>query len=424
MRATEEARPGGALTGCRVLELSHLAGAVAGKILADLGAEVIKIEPRGGEHARRSEPTCVDDRGERHGLEFLAFNTSKRTVTIDLATEAGLEVFGRLAEKADIVVLDWERIGDPQESDRLRDRCRRDNPGLVWCEIWPYGRGEFDTTLATEFTLQAQGGHLYLNGEIERPPVRICAPVASAQSGAEAAGAALMAYYHSLRTGQGQRVDISVQACVVWTLLNTTMTWQCLGIDEVRGGSVKRERGNTFFTRLVWPCQDGFIQFGPVGGGGGAVREASFAKLVEWMREEGYYQPILDAHDWNGEARFTVPQQAYDEVTEVIGGFIKTRTLDELIERGMKNGMLLAPVYSIAQLLESEQLAAREFFVELTDEARGLTARLPGAFARMEGTPLLTPHRAPFAGEDTIDVLSEIGLGTDDIENLLAAEAL
>lgn len=414
----------GALEGCRVLELSHVSAAVAGKVLADLGADVIRIEPRGGDAARCSEPSYIDAAGERHGIVYLAFNGNKRSVCADLGTRAGREILARLARTADIVLLDWERVTDPKEADLLRSLCTEENTRLVWCEIWPYGRGEHEGTVASELTLQAQGGHLYLNGEIDRPPVQISAPVASVQSGAEAASAALMAYYHAIRTGVGQAVDVSVQACVVWTLLNTTMTWQCLGIDEVRGGSVKKERGNTFYTRLVWECRDGFIQFGPVGGGGGAVREASYATLVAWMREEGFDHPILEAHDWNGEARFTVPQEAYDEVTEAIAAFIRTRRLDELIERGMKKGILLAPIYSVPQLLDSEQLLARGYFREVHDEARGVTATVPGPFARMSETPLRDIEPAPRVGVHTGEVLAEAGFEPREIDALIAAEAV
>lgn len=417
-------RTGGALAGCRVLELGHLAAAVAGKVLADLGADVIRIESRGGDAIRHAEPAHVDGTGERQGIAFLAFNGNKRSATVDLTAEAGREVLGRLARKADIVLLDWERVTGPEEADRLRDICTAGNPALVWCEVWPYGRGEHERAAATELTLQAQGGHLYLNGEINRPPVQVSASVATIQSGAEAASAALMAHYHAVRTGVGQAVDVSVQACVIWTLLNTTMTAQCMGIDEVRGGSVKKERGNTFFTRLVWPCKDGYIQFGPVGGGGGAVRETSYSTLVEWMRDEGFYEPILEAHDWNGEARFTVPQEAYDEVTEAIGAFIRTRTLDELIEQGMKRRILLAPIYSIPQLLECEQLVARNFFREVHDPRRGLTALLPGPFAHLSDTPLADPGPAPAPGGDTAPVLAEAGFARQEIDALVAAEAV
>jgi crotonobetainyl-CoA:carnitine CoA-transferase CaiB-like acyl-CoA transferase len=362
---------GAALAGCRVLELSHSAAAVAGRVLADLGAEVIKIEPPGGERARRAEPAFDGADGQRHGFAFLAFNLGKRSVTLDLDSAAGQEILSRLAAASDIVVTDWERAGTPRHADRLRALCMAANPGLVFCEIWPYGRGEYEDTAATDLTIQAQGGHLYLNGDTDRPPVRVSAPVAVLAGGTEAASAALMAYYHAVRTGEGQRVDVSLQACVIWTLLNTTMTWQCMGIDEMRGGAMKKERGNPFFTRLVWPCKDGFIQFGPVGGGGGKARDISLDALIAWMREEGFFDEILLAHDWNGPNRFSVPQEAYDAVTEVIGSFIATRTMDELIERGMKQRILLAPIYTVPQLLQAEQLKARGFFREVPDARRG-----------------------------------------------------
>jgi crotonobetainyl-CoA:carnitine CoA-transferase CaiB-like acyl-CoA transferase len=416
--------PGAALSGVRVLELSASSAAVAGRALADLGAEVIKIEPLGGEPARVRPPSLVTRCGTTCSVFWLAFNINKKSVTLDLTAEAGREVLERLAETADIVLCDWERIASPHEADRLRERCSARNPALVWGEIWPYGRGEHETSPATDLTIQAQGGHLYLNGEIDRAPVRIGSPVATLQGGAEAASAALMAYYHAFRTGVGQRVDVSLQECVVWTLLNTTMTWQCMGIDEVRGGSVKKERGNDFFTRLVWQCLDGFITFGPVGGGGGAARETSFNQLVEWMREEDKFDEVLLSHDWNGDKRFSIPQKDYDAVTKVIGDFIATKTVHELVERGMKRGILLAPIYSISQLLECEQLAARDFYREVTDDARGLTARYPGPFARLSETPIRDFSAAPAAGRDTEEILEAIGLDEDVVAQLRAAEVI
>src|SRR3546814_8166578 len=94
-----------------------------------------------------------------------------------------------------------------------------------------------------------------------------------------------MTYYNRLKTGSGQRVDISIQECVVWTLLNTTMAWQLLGMTEMRGGAVRKERANRFYTRLVCPCRNGHIFFAPAGGGAGAGREKSYAALVAWMTD-------------------------------------------------------------------------------------------------------------------------------------------
>src|SRR3546814_8672705 len=115
------------------------------------------------------------------------------------------------------------------------------------------------------------------------------------------------------------------------------MRWQVLGLTEMRGGAVRKERANRFDTRLVWPCREGHIFFGPVGGGGGAAREKSYAALVAWMTEDGATDAILTAQDWNGPEQFSIPQTDYDAVTDVIGRFIRTKTVDELMERAVKD---------------------------------------------------------------------------------------
>jgi crotonobetainyl-CoA:carnitine CoA-transferase CaiB-like acyl-CoA transferase len=202
-----------ALAGCRVLELSHAAGALAGRVLADLGAEVVKIEPPGGEPGRKAEPLVNLPNGEGLSAFWLAFNVSKRSVCLDIDTAEGARDFVDLARTADIVVTDFERL-NLADCDRLCALALASNPALVWVEIWPFGRGApHENYPGTDTIVQALGGHLFLNGDIDRPPVRIGLPVAIMQGGAEAASAALMAYYHRLRTGHGQRVDVSMQEC-------------------------------------------------------------------------------------------------------------------------------------------------------------------------------------------------------------------
>ena len=394
-----------ALDGLRVLEISALAGAVAGRVLADLGAEVIKIEPEGGEPFRRSLPLVPTGMGEESAA-WLAFNHGKKSVTLALETEAGREGFAALCVGTDIVVCDWERLALDQ-MDRLSALARKANPALIWTEILPFGRGRpYERYAATDTTLQALGGHLYLNGDVDRPPVRISVPVGSIQGGAEAASAALMAYYHCLTTGEGQRVDISVQECIVWTLLNSTMAWQILGLNEMRGGAIRKERANRFFTRLVWETRDGFIFFGPVGGGGGAAREKSYAALTHWMAEEGFTDDILSRHDWNGDGQFFIPQEDYDAVTQVIMAFIRTKTTDELMERAVRERILLAPISSVQGVFENPQFRARGLFRQLRDEDRGLSVELPSLWANLSATPLLPPRPAPKPGADTSTLLS------------------
>ncbi|MCW1935008.1 CoA transferase [Pararhodobacter zhoushanensis] len=398
-----------ALDGLRVLELSALAGAVCGRVLADLGAEVIKLEPAGGEPFRRSLPVVPTALGDESAA-WLAYNHGKKSVTLDpVADEAA---FAALCAGADIVVTDWERL-DLDTMDQLAAIARAANPALVWCEILPFGRGgPFERYAATDTVLQALGGHLYLNGDVDRPPVRISLPVGSIQGGAEAASAALMAYWHALKTGEGQRVDVSVQACIVWTLLNSTMAWQILGLNEMRGGAIRKERANRFYTRLVWDTQDGYIFFGPVGGGGGSARIKSYEALVSWMAEEGITDPILTRHDWNGDGQFFIPQEDYDAVTQVILGFVRTKTTDELITRAVKERILLAPISSVAGVFDNPQYRARGYFRPLADPVRQLDIELPARWANLSATPLRAPMPAPLPGADTAAVLSTLEQGT------------
>lgn len=389
------------LEGVRVIEISALSGAVCGRTLADMGAEVIKLEPAGGETARQDLPLIPMLDGSKESAAWIVYNLGKRSVTADLDTSQGLSAFKQMVKTADIVIVDFQRL-NLDEMDRLAAIARQINPKLVWTEITPFGRGHaYEHTPATDTTLQALGGHLYQNGDVDRPPVRIGVPVGLIQAGAEAANAALMAYYHALRGGEGQRVDISVQECVIWTLLNTTMAWQILSLNELRGGALRKERSNQFYTRLVWPCQDGYVVFGPVGGGGGSARVKSYDALLKWMAEDGIADEILTGRDWNGDGQFFIPQQDYDHVTDVICRFIATKTLVELTERAVRDRILMAPINSLSDILSNPQHAARHYFEDFEDRARGIKAKLPTNWVRMSQTPLQPPAPAPRAGADS-----------------------
>lgn len=406
-----------ALEGVRVLEISSLAGAVCGRVLADLGAEVIKIEPQGGEAARMDAPLIPVAGGKQESATWLTYNAGKKSVTLDLDSDAGRRDFATLATGAAIVVSDFQRLTLAQ-MDELEAIASKANPAVIWTEILPFGRGHiYENVAATDTTLQALGGHLYQNGDVDRPPVRIGLPVGLIQAGAEASNATLMAYYHVLNTGEGQRVDISVQECVIWTLLNTTMAWQILSLNELRGGAIRKERANRFFTRLVWPCKDGYIVFGPVGGGGGSARVKSYEALLAWMAEEGITDPILTKHDWNGDGQFAIPQADYDAVTAVIYEFIQAKTSEELIARAVRERILMAPINSIKDIHQNPQFRARNLFKPFEDPARGIAAELPANWVRLSETPLCNPTPAPQPGADTAACLGAQG-GTRNLQGV------
>jgi crotonobetainyl-CoA:carnitine CoA-transferase CaiB-like acyl-CoA transferase len=333
---------------------------------------------------------------------WLAFNVSKRSITIDFDNPDGLHRLAAVARTADIVITDFQRLSLKGPIICTRTHAIQSGAGL--------GRGlaaDAGTVRnhpAGELVMQALGGHLCLNGDIDRPPVRIGLPVGIMQGGAEAASAALMAYFHRLKSGRGQRVDVSIQECVTWTLLNSTMIWQLLEINEIRGGAVRMERANKFYTRLVWPCADGYITIAPVGGGFGVVRERSYTALVAWMAEDGITDELLTARDWNGKDAFRISQDDYDRVAEIIGGFIKRKTKRELMERAVKHQILLAPISGIKDIFENPHLRARGLYDQLSDPARKTRLEYPAVWANLSNTPLRRPTPVPKPGEHDAEI--------------------
>ncbi len=386
------------LAGVRVLELSSFAAAVTGRVLADLGADVLKVEPPGGERARATPPLARLAGGQEVSWYWLAFNASKRSVCIDLASPSGRAQFLDEAQAADIIVTDQGRL-TTAERDDLAAAVAQQNPAAIWTEVLAFGRGAPDEDYpAGELVLQALGGHLCLNGEPDRPPVWIGLPVAHMQGGAEAASAALMAYYHRLRTGKGQRVDVSIQECVTWTMLNTVMTWQLAGRNEERGGAIRRERMNNYFTRLVWECADGYVALSPIGGGGGSVRAKSFRALVAWMAEDGVDDALLTSRNWTGKDA-GVTQEDYDAVAALIGAFVRTKTKKQLMDRGVRDSILLAPINGVGDILGSDHFRERGLFQRLRLEGwGGVEVDYPAKWVNFSRTPLrpvFTPPAVP-----------------------------
>ena len=384
----------GPLGGLLVVDLTNECGALAGRALAELGATVIKVEAPGGDASRRRGPLGPGD----WSLEWWGANAGKRLVEHDLHTDVGREAVAELITGADILVESWgtRRLADQGiDAAALRER----NPQLIHVSVTPFGStGPYADFLASDLTLQAMGAHMYVTGDPDRPPLSIGAEVAYAHAGAEAAAAALMAYYESRDSGLGQHVDVSAQQCVVWTLLNSTMTWQLAGRNDQRGGAFRRERGLDLVTRFVWECADGYVHFVPVGGGGGRARQQSFDAVVEWMTELGHDDPILRAFDWNGEDSQTLRQDDYDRLAATLDAVLRTKTVRELYAFAVERRVLLAPVMSVAEILDADpQLEARDAWRRIAAPT-GDQVRIPGPFAKFSETPLRSEVAAGTVG--------------------------
>jgi crotonobetainyl-CoA:carnitine CoA-transferase CaiB-like acyl-CoA transferase len=392
---------------------------MCGRVLADLGADVIKVEPPTGDPGRLVGP-FLPDVGPPHesSLSWWSRNLGKRAVTLDTAHARGREILHRLVDRAAVVVDSPDlAVAAPAFS---FDEFQRQWPAGIYVSVTGYGRsGPKSRYAATDLTVQAAGGHLYLNGDRDRPPVRIGLPVAELQAGVEAAAATVVALFHRLRTGRGQCVDVSMQQAIVWTLLNTTMTWQLVAREEERGGAVRKERASTIYSRLIWECRDGYVHFVPVAGGGGLARERSWRALVAWMEQEGFGDPMLRAKDWNGADLHAITQQEYDHLAQVVQRFLRTRTVGELHERAVRDKLLVAPVSTVREVLGSEQLAARRYYTTVVDQARGVRYQVPGAFAVMPATPVGPQGPPPTLGQHNDQVYGdELGLSAAELRDL------
>jgi crotonobetainyl-CoA:carnitine CoA-transferase CaiB-like acyl-CoA transferase len=389
----------------RVLDLTNELGELAGRILADLGADVIKIEPPGGDPSRWRAPFYADTPHPERSLVWWASNVNKRSVVLDLTDAHGRTRFRDLVRGAHFVLESFT----PGYLDSLGlgyAALSKMNPGIILTSITPFGQtGPYAHYPATDLTLQALGGFLYVNGDMDRAPVRISADLAYRHGGGQGAAGTLAAHFHRLRTGRGQHVDVSIQDYIPWTPLNVTFAAQVQRANSMRQAVGFRAHTTGVRFRFTWPCKDGRIAFRPLVTGGG---KAQFQALVGWMTAEGFGDPILTARDWAGEDNRSISQAEYDQIASVIERFLMTRTLDELYQKAVELRFRLAPAATAKDIVESRQIQARGLLVPVAHPELGQSFLYPGAFARFSATPLQRFQRPPRVGEHTQEVLEEL----------------
>jgi crotonobetainyl-CoA:carnitine CoA-transferase CaiB-like acyl-CoA transferase len=376
----QEAPVEGLLSGYQVVDLADRRNLLCGRLLADMGATVIKVEDVSQAEASN------EAEARKWWAHAQAYDVGKQHLQLDLRQSADVERLRELVLESDFLL----ESGAPGSLTTLGldyQFVHSMNPRLVYVSVTPFGQsGPHSGFAGSDIVLQAMGGHMAVTGERDRAPLSMGVDVAYRHGGVEATAAAMLSHYHRERTGQGQHVDVSIQQCVIWTLLNSTMTPQLLNRNDERGGSVRRERGRDLMARVVWRCKDGVVHFAPIGGGGGSARARSYRRLVAWMAEEGFDDPHLLARDWNGKDLHSVTQDEYDRLAEIFSEFLITKTIAELYARAVEERLLLAPISRIPDLLEDPQLAARGAFSEIVAGDRSI--RIPGRFAVMSRTPL------------------------------------
>lgn len=384
----------GALDGYRVLEIgTGVAAAYAAKLLADLGADVVKIEPpRLGDPLRRRGPFPggVPD-PEASGL-FLYLNTNKRGITLDLEREGAHAVLDRLAEAADLLVhdvhptrmvghgLDWERLS-------------RINPRLVMTSIAPFGlRGPHAHWRATDLVSWAAGGLATLNGDPARPdlpPLKAFGDQAGFQAGLNAAIPALGALFARMTTGRGDHVEVSVQEAVAAILELTFEFWPYCGLVASRLGAKPIQ------PLCFVECRDGWIFLC-------CVEEHQWRAFVELMGDP----------EWAGLEIFAdrIARGAnFDALYLFLSEYCATRSVHELYEEAQARRVPFAPVSTMGDLLASPHLQTRGFFATVAHPVAG-DLKLPGRPYVLSATPWALRRPAPLLGQHTAEVLAGLGL--------------
>ena len=375
-----EAATAGALTGIRVLDLATTGAAYAGRLLADLGADVVCVEPVGGSPLRRQAPF------------------QQRSVTLDLDDPKGRELFCRLAATADVVM---ETPAPAGLADRHLgyDVLRAKNPGLIMVSISPFGQGgPYSRYEASDLTQLAAGGLLSFGGYQDTEPLGIHGDQAYLASGIFGAVATLAALVARTETGTGQWIDVSGQECVSFALEDAVPEWYLNQQVRRRSGESAREAGTG-----VYPCMDGYVSM--VAGRLGTAK--AFATLCKWIAETGtpdgahlldpQWQDYKHRQSPAGIARFA----------EIFAAFCKARSKEELYREGQRRQIAIAPVNGVGDLVADAQLAANSYFQQRHDATIGKELTFPGPPYRLSRTPACLHALAPRPGEHNRDILQD-----------------
>jgi len=392
-----------ALSGLRILDLTDLRGALAGRLLADLGADVIKVEPFGGDPTRHIGPFADGRPHPDRSLTFWFYNLNKRSVTLDYQHARGAELFMRLVESADAVIESFEPGRLEQfglEWDVLHER----NPALILCSIAPFGQtGPWRDYEADDTVLAALSGMLYVNGYPDEPPVRPLGLQAYHCAGFYGAIAIVCALFARERTGRGQWIDLSMQEAAACGVEHVAPSYFGMG-------QIARRRGTLHWAGgfRLGQCRDGWIMHSISG---------DWTTLLEWVKGDGAAQDLTDPQ-WS-DAAYRRDHAAH--LFDVLDQWVADKSRDEIAERAQTLRLPYAIPRSVNHLPHDEQLRARGYFVAVEHPELGRTFLYPGAPYLLSRTPWRLYRRPPLIGEHNHEVLSgELGIAPEELAVLRA----
>ncbi len=413
----------GPLQGYRVLDFTAEIGHLCGKLLAEMGADVIKVEPPGGDPVRRLGPFYHDGPDVNKSLWWFTLNSSKRGITLGIDTNQGRQLLDCLLSTAQVILTSWagrEAAAIGMQESSLREKY----PGLIVTSITGYGLdGPYADYRWCDMTGLASGGMMHLMGDKDRPPVVFRAPQAFLQTSAHAATGTAIALFHRTRTGKGQLVDVSMQEAVSYGLHGPgpMVSWW-----TGHGKNVGRHGGSLNFGTVTWkvmlPCKDGYTA------NTGILGAQRFPAVLKLMEAEGVAEDLADPK-WlkatsfpPGPGQWQCTQGELDHAFDVFANWQMRHTKTEIMDLAVEHGLPVFPVNTTADLLESPQLRARGFFVDLQHPELGTSIRYAGPAYRLSATPARIRCRAPLLGEHNRQIFcGELGLSAHELASLRAS---
>jgi crotonobetainyl-CoA:carnitine CoA-transferase CaiB-like acyl-CoA transferase len=392
----------GPLAGVRVLECAQImAGPTCGALLADLGADVIKVEKiPGGDDARAYREPRVNG----VSAPFLVMNRNKRGIALDLKHPAGRDALLRLVDGADVLVENY-RAGTMDKLGLGWDALRARKPSLIYCSITGYGlTGPMAGGGGFDLVAQAFAGLMSITGEPGRPPVKVGSSVADLNAGLLAASGILAAYVHRLKTGEGQRVDTSLMEAALHQTGWHASVWFATGTSPAPLGS-----GHVLAAPYqAFHARDGWLVIG-------GANQANWERICD----------VLDRAEWKTDPRYAdngARMANLQTLVEDIQSVLATRDAADWLAAFERAGVPAGPVHSIGEALSHPQTRARGMVVDLDHPVAGTTRAL-GPPVKLSATPPEVTRHAPSLGEHTREVLREAGFGDAEVDAMIAAGA-
>ncbi|CAG4885405.1 Succinyl-CoA:(R)-benzylsuccinate CoA-transferase subunit BbsE [Georgfuchsia toluolica] len=397
----------------KILDFTGELGPYTAKMFAGIGAEVIHLEPLGGDPLRQSGPFYKNAKSQESSLPFCYFNSGKRGLALDLKHAAGKKIFRQLCTDADLLIESFVP-GYLQQQGLSYEELSANNPKLVQTSITPFGHsGPLSQQAGSDLICSAMSGFLYLAGVGHEKPVRSPDNQAYRMAEAYAAVGSAIALFNAKRTGKGQFVDVACIEAGAGALENAAQFWDL-------EGKIRRGRGREAGSATLHPCADGYVAIVAIMG----KNKVMWDPFVEWMKQEGVEEwSVFDDDKWI-ESAYRESAEGYNTFCRIFEKYTLKHDKRYLYETGQRFSVAITPVSNGKDLLENPQLDYRGFWQRVHNDTLDGDVVYPGAPYEFGEIKWRLGRNAPRLGEHTGEILREHGYSNEDISALVKAGAV